>query len=172
MTEFWLEPWDERGPVFEARANTPDMQTYLGGVEPPAAIRSRHERMIALVRDGTGAMFLIRIDGEPEPVGSVGYWDKEWRDEVVYEMGWKVLADFQGRGLAAGATLAAARTAAGTGRRQWAHAFPGVDNAASNGVCRKAGFELVEEVDFEYPVGHAIRCNDWRLDLNSLPGRS
>lgn len=169
MTKFWLEPWDERGPVFEARANTPGMQTYLGGVEPATAIESRHQRMLAIARDGTGANFLIRIDGEPEPVGSVGYWDKEWRDGVVYEMGWKVLPSFQGRGLAAGATLAAAGHAAASGRHRWAHAFPRADNTGSNGVCRKVDFELLEEVDFEYPVGNPIRCNDWRLDLKSLP---
>jgi hypothetical protein len=35
-------------------------------------------------------------------------------------------------------------------------------------VCRKAGFELLGEADFEYPAGHPLRCNDWRLDLRTL----
>jgi hypothetical protein len=37
-------------------------------------------------------------------------------------------------------------------------------------VCRKAGFELVGECDFEYPKGHPIRCNDWRYDLTAVAG--
>ena len=45
------------------------------------------------------------------------------------------------------------------------HAFPSVANAASNAVCRKVGFVELGECDFEYPAGHPIRCNDWRLDL-------
>jgi RimJ/RimL family protein N-acetyltransferase len=55
--------------------------------------------------------------------------------------------------------------AAATGRHDWAHACPHVGNAGSNAVCARAGFVLVEEVDFEYPKGSWIRCNDWRFDL-------
>jgi hypothetical protein len=40
-----------------------------------------------------------------------------------------------------------------------------VDNAASNAICRKLGFTLVEACEFEYPPGHFMRCNDWRLEL-------
>jgi hypothetical protein len=40
-----------------------------------------------------------------------------------------------------------------------------VHHDASNAVCRKAGFELVGECDFEYPPGNHIRSNDWRLAL-------
>jgi RimJ/RimL family protein N-acetyltransferase len=44
-------------------------------------------------------------------------------------------------------------------------------NEASNAICRKLGFELLGEEDFEYPPGNPIRCNDWRLDL-ATPRRS
>ena len=84
MTNFWLEAWDERGLAFERRANVPEMQTYLGGVESEESMRARHRRFL---------------------------------------------------------------------------------DAPSNAVGRKAGFELRDEVDFEYPLGHPIRCNDWRYDL-------
>ena len=33
------------------------------------------------------------------------------------------------------------------------HAFPNVDNAPSNAICRKLGFELLEECEFEFPRG-------------------
>ena len=51
------------------------------------------------------------------------------------------------------------------------HAYPKVGNEASNAICRKAGFELLGECDFEYPKGHPIRCNDWRFDLKEVGGR-
>jgi RimJ/RimL family protein N-acetyltransferase len=105
-----------------------------------------------------------------EPVGSVGYWERTWRGEQVYEMGWSVLPAFQDRGIAAAATAQAIARARADGRHRYLHAFPGVDNPPSNALCRKLGFTLIEECDFEYPRGHFMRCNDWRLDLlNALP---
>jgi hypothetical protein len=47
------------------------------------------------------------------------------------------------------------------------HAFPNVDNAPSNAICRKLGFELLEACEFEFPKGHFMICNDWRLDLRA-----
>jgi RimJ/RimL family protein N-acetyltransferase len=85
-------------------------------------------------------------------------------------MGWNVLPPFQGRGIAAVAALAAARYAAATGKHTWLHAFPSVDNPASNAVCRRVGFTLAGETDFEYPPGRLMRSNDWRLDLTELAG--
>jgi RimJ/RimL family protein N-acetyltransferase len=113
-------------------------------------------------------MFLIMVPDESEPVGSVGYWEREWRGETVYEMGWKVASGFQGRGLAVRATVDAIRFAAAEQRYRWAHAYPKVDNGPSNAVCRKAGFTLLGECDFEFPKGNPIRCSDWRYDLTSL----
>jgi RimJ/RimL family protein N-acetyltransferase len=168
--ELRLEPWDDRGPELERRANVPDMMTYLGGIEAEESILARHQRILRHAAAGTGRMFLIMVPGEPDPVGSVGFWDTDWRGGTVYEMGWKVLSAFQGRGLAVAGTWAAIGLAAADGRHRWAHAYPRVDNAPSNGVCRKAGFELLGEADFEYPKGHPIRCNDWRYDLTSVSG--
>jgi RimJ/RimL family protein N-acetyltransferase len=168
-TQMHLEPWDERGLDLERRANLAEMTTFLGGPEPDAALVKRHERILATAA-GAGRMFLIMVPGTPEPVGSVGYWDKEWLGGTVYEMGWKVMPGFQGRGLAVTATVAAVGLAAAERRHRWAHAYPRVDNAASNAVCRKAGFALLGECPFEYPKGHPITCNDWRYDLTSLSG--
>jgi RimJ/RimL family protein N-acetyltransferase len=89
----------------------------------------------------------------------------------VYETGWNVLPPFQGRGIAAAAATVAA---AGAEREhRYIHAFPSVDNPASNAICHKLGFSLVAECDFEYPPGSFMRCNDWRLDLTrSLQGEA
>ena len=165
-----LEPWDERGLELERRANVPEMKVFLGGPEPADQLAARHQRILGFAAAGTGQMFLIMLPGERDPVGSVGYWDREWGGETVYELGWKVLTGFQGRGLAVAATVAAVGRAAAEKRHRWAHAYPKVDNAASNAVSRKAGFELLGECDFEYPKGVPIRCNDWRYDLTSVSG--
>ncbi len=45
------------------------------------------------------------------------------------------------------------------------HATPGVHNAASNAVARKAGFTLVKEHEIEYPPGGFMLANDWAYDL-------
>jgi RimJ/RimL family protein N-acetyltransferase len=75
------------------------------------------------------------------------------------------LPEFQGRGVASAAVRAVIAAARTDGRHQWLHAFPSVANAGSNAVCRKAGFALVGETDFEYPPGRIMRSNDWRYDL-------
>jgi RimJ/RimL family protein N-acetyltransferase len=168
-TQMRLEPWDDRGLDLERRGNIPEMTVYLGGPEPDAALVDRHERILGFA-PGAGRMFLIMVPDAPDPVGSVGYWEKEWGGGTVYEMGWKVLPGFQGRGLAVRATVAAIGFAGAEGRHPWAHAYPRVDNAGSNAVCRKVGFALLGECDFEFPKGNPIRCNDWRYTLTSPSG--
>ena len=163
-----LEPWDERGPALERVANVAEMKVHLGGVETEQALLDRHERIRAIAREGRGSMFLVLLPGEPDPVGSVGYWERVWHGRTVYETGWKVLPAFQGRGIAVAATVASLRHAAERGRRRWVHAYPKVGNGPSNAVCRRAGFTLVGEVGFEYPPGTPITANNWRYDLTDL----
>jgi RimJ/RimL family protein N-acetyltransferase len=166
-TDVILEPWTDADLDIVLRGNTPEMTEFLGGPQPEAAIRARHERFLALPLSGTGQIFRIALPGAPG-AGSVGYWEREWRGTAVYEMGWHVLAEYQGRGVASVATRLAAEHAATHGRHRFAHAFPKTAHAASNAVCRKAGFELLGEIDFEYPKGNPIRACDWRLDLHAL----
>jgi RimJ/RimL family protein N-acetyltransferase len=88
----------------------------------------------------------------------------------VYETGWAVLSEFQGRGIAAAATELVIEAARSEGRNRYLYAYPAVDNGASNAICRKAGFKLQEKCDFEYPRGSGtlIRANSWRYDLNPV----
>ena len=78
-----------------------------------------------------------------------------------------MLPAFQGRGIAGRATAQALEAARSEGKHRFVHAFPSVDNAPSNAICRKVGFTLLGERDFEYPPGHAMRSNDWRFDLSA-----
>jgi RimJ/RimL family protein N-acetyltransferase len=117
-----LEPWDDRALDLERAANVPEMKVHLGGVETEQAMLDRHERIRGVVRDGKGSMFLVMLRDEPDPIGTVGYWEREWRGDTVYETGWKILPAFQGRGLAVAATVASVSDAAARGRRRWMHA--------------------------------------------------
>ena len=99
-----------------------------------------------------------------EAVGWVGYWESEWRGEAVWECGWSVLPEAQGRGIATAAAALMIDDVRRRGAHRHLHAFPSVDNAASNALCRTLGFELLGEVEVEYPKGRLMRSNDWRLD--------
>ena len=50
-------------------------------------------------------MFKIVDVASGAGVGSVGFWTKEWREEQVYEIGWMVVPEIQGRGIAVAGTV-------------------------------------------------------------------
>jgi RimJ/RimL family protein N-acetyltransferase len=157
-----LERWGKDDlPLLEQLLGDPKMMEHLGGPESAEKIAERQTRY---EQDGSG-MFKIVDESSGEAVGSVGYWERRWRDQDVYETGWSVLPAFQGRGIAGEATSLVIDLARSEGKHRYLHAFPSVDNAPSNAICRKLGFKLLEDVEFEYPKGSFMRCNDWRLDL-------
>lgn len=164
-----LRPWSQDDLALLRRTNAPEMTEHLGGPESEEALLRRHERYLRIDGDA-GRMYAVLLDGTDEVAGSIGFWGITWHDEPVYETGWGVLPEFQGRGVAAAAARAVAERAGTLGNRRSLHAFPKVVHAASNSVCRKAGFALVGECDFEYPKGNPIRCNDWRLELGAARG--
>jgi RimJ/RimL family protein N-acetyltransferase len=163
-----LEPWGEGDlPLLTSLLGDPEMTKHLGGPESTEKLVERQAKYERLPETGTGRMFKIVDEETGQAVGSVGYWDKAWNEQEVYETGWSVLPAFQGRGIAAEATAQALVLAASDGKHRYVHAFPSVENAPSNAICRKLGFELLGEHDFEYPPGNTMRCNDWRFDLEN-----
>jgi len=167
VTDIRLEPWGEDDlPLLRKTLGDPEMTRHLGGPESEEKLVERHRRFERLAASGTGHMFRIVDDETGESVGSVGYWQRDWRGEEIYEIGWMVVPQFQGRGIAAAATAQAIEHARAEGGRSRIHAFPSVDNPPSNAICRKLGFELAGDIEFEYPPGNMMRCNDWRLDLS------
>ena len=155
-----LRPWSEGDLGLLRRLNAPELTTHLGGPESDDRVADRHRRYLV---PGDGRMFRVEVDGVP--AGSIGFWEKSWRDEPVWEVGWSVLPEFQGRGVASAAARATVAAARAEGTRRTVHAFPSVDDPASNAVCRKAGFTLLGEADFEYPPGRRMRCHDWVVVL-------
>lgn len=158
-----LRPWAEHDLDVLRAQNAPEMLEHLGGPESDDKIADRHRRYVELTATGPGCMYVVEHGSQP--AGSIGYWEKQWQGQTVFETGWHVLPAFQGRGIASAAATQIARIAKADGTRPELHAYPPVDNHASIGVCRKAGFALRGEYDFEYPKGHWIRCQDWWLPL-------
>ncbi|MGZ7147826.1 GNAT family N-acetyltransferase [Bacillus sp. BC08] len=160
-----IKPWEDKDLDLLYRINTPVMMQHLGGPENEEQILKRHKRYLELV--SRGCMFSILLLPERESVGSVGYWQNNWNDESVYETGWSVLPAFQGKGIATTAVKLAIEEASAENKYRYIHAFPSVDNPASNAICRKLGFELISESEFEYPPGNFMQCNNWRFNLIS-----
>ena len=161
-----LRPWGSGDlPLLQRLMGDPRMTRHLGGPESADKLRERQERYERLA--GGDRMFKIVDVASGADVGSVGFWTKEWREEQVYEVGWMVVPEFQGRGVAIAATAQAIALAKRQETHRLMHACPNVENGASNAICGKLGFELLEACEFEFPKGRLMICNDWRLDLTA-----
>jgi RimJ/RimL family protein N-acetyltransferase len=161
-----LEPWaSDDLPLLERLMGDSRMTEHLGGPESLDELRERQHRYENVI--GGNHMFKIVEGASNGGVGSVGFWTREWRDERVYEIGWMVVPESQGRGIAAAATAQAIELAKRDDKHRFVHAFPNVDNAPSNAICQKLGFELLGACEFEFPEGRFMTCNDWRLDLRA-----
>ncbi len=164
-----IQPWSEADlELLQKLLGDPEMMEHLGGPESQEQILRRHQRYLHLPEDGTDHMFRIVWGPDKEGVGNVGYWRKTWRDQAVYEIGWLVLPAYQRHGIATKAAAAAIEHARQAPKFQFVHAFPSVENPASNAICRKLGFTLVEECQVEYPPGKSMTVNVWRLELFKL----
>lgn len=164
MDELHLEAWSQAGLEILHRQNTPEMTEHLGGPESEEAVADRHRRYL---HPDSGEMLIVRLGATA--IGSVGYWERVWDGTDVFETGYGIFSEFGGHGYAAAALRLATQRAAARRTRRHVHAFPHVAHIASNAVCRKAGFDLVDEVAFEYPKGTWLPSNNWRLDLATLP---
>ena len=163
MSAIRIEPWSAADrPLLDRLLSDPEMTRHLGGPESPDKLASRQRRY----ETPDSKQYRI-VAPDDQPCGYVGYWQRSWQGEDVWEVGWAVLTEYQGRGLATEAMRLLLDVIVEDERRS-IHAFPSVNNAASNAVCRKLAFELLGAFDFEYPPGHPLRCNDWRLDLRSV----
>jgi RimJ/RimL family protein N-acetyltransferase len=157
-----LEPWGKDDvPLLEQTVGDPAMMEHLGGPESAEKMAERQARY----EQPSSGMFKIVDDETGEAVGSVGFWERNWQGEEIYETGWFVIPAYQGRGIAAAATKDVIALTRAEGKHRFLHAFPSVENEPSNAICRKLGFTPIGECELEYPPGNRMRCNDWRLDL-------
>lgn len=145
--------------------NAPEQMAHLGGPETKEKLLDRQRRYLTYHMPGECEMLLIVVDGEI--AGSIGYWEIERNGRPAYEAGWGILPAHQGRGLGSLATRALMDRLRPVARQPYVFAFPVPDNAGSNGICRKVGFELMGIEEAEYPKGVWALHNVWRLDLRA-----
>lgn len=164
MDALTLRPWSAGDLELLRVANTPEMTAHLNGVESEQQLVDRNARYLRLWEAGEARMFVIE-DEDRRSLGSIGFWNSEWRDEPAFETGWFVIPDAQGRGVASRALgLLIDDATAHRGDRRFLTAFPSVENAGSNGVCRRSGFEMVGSFTDTFR-GAELTMNEWVLDL-------
>jgi RimJ/RimL family protein N-acetyltransferase len=142
----------------------PVVMRELGGPRPIAALREAHERRVPPGRPGDRWLKIVPEPGGP-PAGTIGVWPSLWRERPIHEVGWMVLAAFQGRGLASAALRRLLALMREEGRPEEVSAFPGTANDPSNALCRSAGFRLVERDAAVSFGGRDLRCNHWALRM-------
>ena len=103
-------------------------------------------------------MFKVVEAATGESVGSVGYWERESHEGQVWETGWMVLPEFQGRGIATEATAQVIDLCRAERTHRYLYAYPSVENAPSNAICRKLGFELVDVRSTSTRTTRATSC--------------
>jgi RimJ/RimL family protein N-acetyltransferase len=137
----------------------PEVMRELGGPRPRETIETVHRRRLA------DPWWFTITDGRPShPVGNIGIWENDLDGRVVHETGWMILPAHQGRGLASAALAELLHRAREEPAFSELHAFPGVTNGPSNGLCRKFGFTALEEREFEFS-GRLLRCRHWVLSV-------
>lgn len=168
MASLTLRLWADTDLSLLRLANTPEMTAHLNGLESEQQLIERHERYLRHCASGQSRMFVI-LEGE-NPVGSIGYWRVDWHEQPAFETGWFVLPEAQGRGIASSAlALVIDDARRHRGERRMLTACPGVDNPASNGVCRRNGFTLLGTFT-EVFRGRELTMNEWAFDLAEPPG--
>ena len=144
----------------------PVMMGELGGPLPRDGIEEKVSRDVRAAATGAALIKMIVPDeADPSTVaGSAVLWTSEHDGEPVSEAGWMVLPEFQGHGVGKRAVRMLLGIAREQGRWGVVHAFPGVTNGPSNGICRSLGFTLAGPEDVEF-AGQILHTNHWVIDL-------
>lgn len=146
----------------------PVMTADLGGPLPREGMEDKVRRDARQAADDTAWLRMIVPDeARPEEVaGTVTIWSHDTGDGPLSEIGWMVLPEHQGQGIGKRAVRALLEEARDRDRWGPVHAFPAVDNAASNGICRAVGFRHLRQADVTF-AGRVLSTNHWVID----PGR-
>jgi RimJ/RimL family protein N-acetyltransferase len=145
----------------EALELDPEVMRELGGPVARTELARVHRRRL-------NEPWYFKIVPEPPgpAAGAIGIWEAEHHGTQIHETGWMVLPEFQGRGIASAALALLIDRARAEPKIGEIHAFPAVTNTSSNALCRKFGFSLLDEAEFEFR-GRPLRCNHWALELTT-----
>ena len=144
----------------------PVMMAELGGPLPREDIKEKvardvraaavDEAWIKMIVPGEAAREVVAGRSRCGPTTKHG-------GEPITEIGWMVLPEFQGRGLAKQAVRMLLELARDDGRWGLVHAFPATTNSPSNGICRSLGFRFAGEREVAF-AGRVLRSNDWVIN--------
>jgi RimJ/RimL family protein N-acetyltransferase len=144
----------------------PVMMAELGGPLPREGIEDKVARDVQAAAAGDAWIKMI-VPGEAAPdvvAGSVTLWSHdEDGGEPITEIGWMVLPEFQGQGLAKRAVRMLLELARDDDRWGLVHAFPATTNSPSNGICRSLGFRFAGERDVTF-ADRVLRSNHWVIN--------
>jgi len=140
----------------------PGSMAELGGPIAPEVVELSLLREVDDTAAGRAAVVVIevQVDGRWLPAGNVSLVLVGTERDASSEVGWMVLPEFRGAGLARWAVgELLGRPGAGA---IWGtvHAYPSVTNAASNAICRALGFRLAATGVTEFN-GRRFETNDW-----------
>ncbi|WP_051969614.1 GNAT family N-acetyltransferase [Kitasatospora azatica] len=140
----------------------PQMMAELGGPLPPEGMAAKVARDVASAAADRDWIKMIALEDDAT-AGTVTLWNHELDGRAFSEIGWMVLPEYQGRGLAKQAVAAVLGLAAADGRWGLVHAFPATTNGPSNGICRSLGFSLLGEREVLF-AGRSLRTSHWVFD--------
>ncbi|MCM2518293.1 GNAT family N-acetyltransferase [Streptomyces griseoincarnatus] len=143
----------------------PVMMAELGGPLPCEGMEAKVQRDVQRVAADTDwTKMIVPDEAELDVVaGTVTLWPHDADGERISEIGWMVLPEYQGRGLAKQGVRTLLELARDDGRWGLIHAFPATTNAPSNGICRALGFRFLGKQDVPF-AGRVLQTNHWAID--------
>ena len=146
--------------LYERIYTDPRMWVELGGVLEQDVTKNFEIAIASVEADRHWVLVIVTDDGIA--AGTVSLWGHDWEGEAIDEIGWMVLPEHQGRGLASAGVTEALRRADAAARWRVLHAFPATTNGPSNALCRNHGFALRGPIDYYYTYGdRTLRVNHW-----------
>jgi RimJ/RimL family protein N-acetyltransferase len=143
----------------------PEIMRHIGGPRPEVEVRDSHRHRLELMEQGIARMYKIVTDGYDGVLGTIGIWKIDWKGPQTFEMGWFVLPEHQGKGVASEAARLIISQSRSDPGIHFVHAFPSVSNVASNAIARKIGMRNLGEFDNEGFAG-VMHCNNWCIGLS------
>lgn len=166
--------------LYESMFTDENYMTDLGGAvdkEQALIVLRRH---LSHIESGRGMVFkIIPSEGDDysssdyderalsillSGIGCVCLWKMEADGTETTEIGWGILPEFQGKGFATKAVGMLIELARIDGKEKWGtlHASTGINNIASNKLCKRLGFSFLSEFDMNF-YGKLIKANRYEF---------